>query len=321
MKKILAIVVLVSMAISATALSFPTPTAELKRFEVDAISLRDITFLFTLAVKNPYPLGLTFDGMTLAFSVEGAKVFTAASRGGFSVPANRSKSNTFTVTLTYEDIFKVVKDYASKDYLNTVIDGTLTIPLPKIPGLPKKFSFSYKLKKKIPAIKPQIGVLDFAVVPPTAAQVRESLVKAGSKVDAGKALGALKNVLEGKKPGAAVIDPAEIDVPVSVSFTIELVNQAKAVLAFSRLGYELYVNGEKLVVGETAKVTREEGRSLISVTNTFSSRRLSEGVRDFFSHRKGTFRLVGSSSIKLPDEIRVTPVPLAFEEQGSFWMK
>ena len=321
MKRTITLVLFAALAGPLMAASLPKPTATLTKFEVAAISLRDVTFLFELSVKNPYPLALSFDGMSLAFAVEGTQVFTASSQGGFSVPANGSKSNQFTVKLAYEDIIKVVKDYASKDYLTTVINGTLDIPLPKLPGLPKRFSFSYTLTKKIPAIKPQLGVKEFAVLPPTQDQVKEALVKAGKKVDPAKALGVLKNVLEGKKPAAAVIDPADIDVPVSVSFTIELANEAKAELSFAKLGYQLFVNGEKLVVGDSSSVERKAGVSRITVTNTFSSKSLSQNVRDLLTTRRGTFKLVGTAAIKLPDEIRKDPVPLEFEESGSFAMK
>jgi LEA14-like dessication related protein len=294
------------------------PKAELKRFEVAAISLRDITFLFEVAVKNPYPLALPFDGMEITFSVEGTKVFTAASQGGFTVPAGGTKSNTFTVALVYADVIKVVKDYAAKDYLATAVDVSLSIPLPRLPGLPKSIPFSWKLARRIPAIKPRLAVLDFKVVPPTQEQIRDALVAAGKKVDVGKALDALKNVLEGKKPPAGVIDPSEIDVPVSVSFTIELANEAKADLSFAKLGYDLAVNGDPLVAGESSQVVRRDGRSLITVVSTFSSRSLSQNVRRLLQERKGTFSLRGTAAIKLPDEIRKEPVPLEFEEGGSF---
>jgi LEA14-like dessication related protein len=294
------------------------PKAELKRFEVASLSLRDITFLVEISVKNPYPLSLPFDGMGIDFSVEGAKVFSVASRGGFTVPASGSKSNSFTVTLTYADVIKVVRDYASKDYLRTVIDGTLSIPLPALPGLPKSYTFDWSLEKTIPAIKPRVSVLDFRVVPPTQAQVKDALAKAGRNLDAGTVLGALRNVLEGKRPAAGVIDPAEIDVPLSVSFTIEVANEAKAALSFAKLGYDLVVNGDPLVAGESTQVVHREGRSLITVVSTFSSRSLSQNVRKLLQDRKGTFLLRGTASIKLPDEIRKEPVPLEFEEGGSF---
>ncbi len=234
------------------------------------------------------------------------------------MPAGGSKSNSFTVTLAYADVIKAVRNYVAKDYVRTVIDGTLSIPLPKLPGLPRSFTFNWSKEKMIPAIKPRVSVLDFKVVPPTQEQIRKALLEAGRNVDAGKALGVLKNILEGKKPAADVIDPSEIDVPVSVSFTIELANEAKAALSFAKLGYDLAVNGDPLVTGEATDVVREAGRSLITVVSTFSSRSLSQNVRKLFSNRKGTFTLRGTAAVKLPDEIRKDPVPLDFEEGGSF---
>jgi LEA14-like dessication related protein len=320
-KALLVLLVLAAGAGPVMAFSFPMPTATLTRFDVEAISLRDVSFLFELTVQNPYPVQISFSGMNLAFKVEGTQVFNAESRGGFSVPGNGTKSNLFTVKLAYEDIIKVVKDYVSKDMLNTVIDGTLVIPLPKLPGLPGTYSFSYSVQKKIPAIKPRIALLDFSVQPPTREQVKDALVKAGSSVDAGKALGVLQNVLQGRKPAAPVIDPSSIDVPLTVSFTIQLANEARAELAFPKLGYQLSVNGEKLVTGESTKITRQAGKTLITIGNTFSSRSLSKNIREVFSSRSGTFQLHGTASVKLPDEIRKEPLPLDFDEGGHFSMK
>jgi LEA14-like dessication related protein len=315
---------LTASALSLAALDIPKPSAEVRSFRLEAISLRDVTFRIDLAVKNPYPIGLSFDGMTLSFTVEGSKVFTSATKGGFSVGARSEKSNSFTVTLAYDAIIKTVKDYVDKDWLNTVIDGTLVIPIPKVPGLvglPPNVSFAYRFEKKIPAIKPKVAILDFSVKPPTQAQVAAAIAKAGRKADAGKALGVFKNVLEGKKPAAPVIDPADIDVPLTVSFTIEVRNEAKGPLSFDKLGYELYVNGEKLVVGESSSVVRKGSSTLITVDNSFSSKRLSKGVRTIFADRKGSFGVKGSASIKLPDEIRKEPVGLEIDESGSFGLR
>ncbi len=300
---------MIVVSASLWAFSLPQPTAEIKRFQVDAITLRDVTFLFELAVKNPYPVSLAFNGMTLAFTVEGAKVFTAASKGGF------------TVTLAYDAIIKLVKDYVSKEWLNTVIDGTLVIPLPRLPGVPKDVSFSYKLEKKIPAIKPQLAVLDFKVTPPSANQVAEAIAKAGKKTDPGKALGVFKDILAGKTPAVPVIDPADLDVPLTVSFTLEIKNQANGPLSFNKLDYELFVNKKSLVTGATSSIVRKAGASLVTVTNDFSSAKLSKSVKELFSRRTGNFTVKGSASIKLPDEIRKEPIPLTFDESGSFSLK
>jgi LEA14-like dessication related protein len=298
--------------------NLPKPTAEVRRFELEAISLRDVTFIFDLAVKNPYPVNLGFDGMTLVFTVEGAKVFTLTSQGGFTVPANSEKTNTFTVTLTYDSIIKLITDYDQRDWLNTVIDGTLVIPLPKLPGLPHDVTFNYSFSKKIPAIKPKVALLDFRVLPPSREQVADAIARTGRQTDPEREMGAFRNILAGKEPDDQGINPADLDVPLTVNFTLEIRNEARGPLSFDKLGYELTVNGQQLLKGESSSIVRETGRSLITVSNTFSSARLSREVRALFSQREGTFAVVGSASIKLPDEIRKEPVPLNFNESGAF---
>jgi LEA14-like dessication related protein len=321
MKRSVFLILMNIMAAALFAQSIAKPTAELTRFEIQEISLRDVTFQFELTVSNPYPLALSFSGMTLDFSVEGSKVFSAANQGGFSVPAKGKKSNQFTVRLAYEDIYKLVKNYSEKDWLNTVIDGTLSIPLPKVPGVPASISFTYKLEKKIPAIKPEVAITGFTVTPPSAAEVSAALTKAGKKVDPVKARGAIADVLAGKKTDAPVIDPAELDLPLKISFTIQIRNDARGPINFNALGYELFINDESLVVGESGAITKKDQDVLVTVENTFSTKRLTSGVKGVFTDKKGSFRVKGSASIKLPDEISTRPIPLGFDERGSFTLQ
>ncbi|HSV55642.1 MAG TPA: LEA type 2 family protein [Magnetospirillaceae bacterium] len=317
MGKLIAALLMAVIGTSAWA-QLPRPTAEIRRFQLDALTLRNATFLFELAVRNPYPVQLAFSGMTLDFSVEGNRVFTAQSQGGFSVPARQERSNVFSVTLEYDAIMRLVKDYAARDWLSTVIDGTLVLPLPRLPGLPRDLRFTYRFEQKIPALKPRVAITRFSVQPPSAAQVAQALASAGKRADPARARSVFADLLAGRRPVEPVIDPAELDLPLSVAFTLEIHNEARGVLDFLELGYELAVNGETLVAGESSSVVREGARTLVTVTSTFSSRKLSRGVRAVFSDRTGSFSIKGNASLKLPDEIRKDPVPLAFHESGTF---
>ncbi|HAE21637.1 MAG TPA: hypothetical protein DCG47_04845, partial [Spirochaetaceae bacterium] len=62
-------------------------------------------------------------------------------------------------------------------------------------------------------------------------------------------------------------------------------------------------------------------RILVTITNSFSSKRLSKNIRALFSSKKGDFRVQGSASLKLPDDIRKEAIALSFDEKGSFSLK
>lgn len=317
MKHPLVLAFLVLPLVSAWSAGFPKPEAEITSFRLEALSLREATFSFELSVKNPYPVDLPISGLTLDFAVEGQQVFHAANQGKFSVPANKKKANDFTVVLPYEGIISLVKNYLDKDWLDTVISGKLTISLPKLPGVPKEISFDYKLKQTIPALKPEVTLLAFAVQGPTEAQIADAVKKSASKVKPKDAYEAFQDLLKGKK-SEKKIKPQDLDVPFTVTYVLSIENKAKAPLGFKSLGYNLTVNDQQLVEGESADVKQQGTKTLVTVANTFRSKQLSEGLQQIFQARKGQFRVTGKAALQVPPEVRKDAVPLAFDEAGAF---
>jgi len=296
----------------------PKPTAKVTRFDIERISLRDVTFLFDVAVKNPYPIALSLEALRLTFLVEGAQVAQVQTEKGFSVKAMGTKTNRLLATLRYEEVMAAVKDYAQKDYLNTLVKTQIAIPLPKMPGLPPRISFSYDLKGKIPAIKPRVAITHFNIEQPSGDAVSAALKKAGrSATSQGAALQAFKDVLAGKTP-TGPIQPKDLDLPLTVSFDIELANETRAPLSFTGLDYRFSVNDKELLTGATQEISRKGNLSVLQVTSRFSSLALSGGLLQALRTRRGRFTLSGSTALKLPDEIRKEPLKLEFTEAGSF---
>lgn len=301
----------------------PKPSAEIKKFDVDSIGLRDITFVFDVAVKNPYPVGITLAGVKMKYSIEGKQFFETETSKGFKVKAKGTAVSQFKVNLKYADIINIVKDYSKRDYLDTVIDTEIVVPLPDLPqlaALPKTLSFKYALKKKIPAIKPKVAINGFRVAMPTLKEVTDALKKSAQNVDPNDAFNMFTDILSGKK-AKNVIDPASIDLKINVDFDIELKNETKGRLDFRDLNYTLFVNGSELVKGITSKIAQRGDTQVLTVSNVFSSKSLAGPVMDAFKARKGAFRVIGGTKIKLPDEIKKEPIPLSFSEDGSFLMK
>jgi len=309
------------LAVLLPAASFaqvPKPTARVTRFDIEQISLRDVTFLFDVAVRNPYPVNLSLEALRLTFSVEGAQVAQVQTSKGFAVKAMGEKTSRLYATLGYEEVMAVVKGYAEKDYLDTLVKTQIDIPLPKMPGLPPRLTITYDLKSRIPAIKPRVAITHFTIGQPSSEAVVQALKKAGrSAASQGAAVQAFKDVLGGKAPKGP-IHPKELDIPLTVSFDIELTNETRAPLIFTGLDYRFSVNKKELLAGATQDITRKGNLSVLRVTTTFSSQALSGGLLEALGAREGVFSLAGSTALKLPDEIRKEPLKLEFTEEGSF---
>jgi len=69
----------------------------------------------------------------------------------------------FYIKLKYSDAIKVIKNYSNKEYLNCKADIDVSILMPKIPGIPKSYTFNVLKKIKIPAIKPSIKIVNFRI--------------------------------------------------------------------------------------------------------------------------------------------------------------
>ncbi len=298
----------------------PLPTASVTRFVPTAVSLRDITFQMDVSVTNPYPAALPLSGVRIQYSVESAKVFEAQTQESFQIPANGQKTNTFIIVLPFDGLIRTIRNYLQKDYLETQADIRITFPLPSMPGLPPNISFDHTSRVRIPAVKPRFQVLNFRVEPPTQADVSAALSKAARNVNPTQAVNMFTNMLAGR-PAEPVINPEDLDLPFRVSFTIQIENEARASLSFPQLDFTLTVDGAQLVSGRSTEVAVTGNKTLIRVTNTFSSKNLGQAVQSAF--RKGTarFLVTGNASLQLPREILATPLPLSFREEGEFSLR
>lgn len=299
----------------------PKPTATLKNFDIESISLRDVNFLFDFDIKNPYPVKLKLDSVKFTFFVENNQLFSTQTGKGLSIKAKESAVNSFKVNLKYEDVINVIKNYAQKDMLDCRIDVSIVIPLPDIQPLPKNITFDYSVNTKIPAVKPNVSIANFKVKKPSVDEIKAALIKKRSEISANDVADMFSGIFSGKAAKKNVINPASIDIPIDVDFDILLKNETKNKLLFKNLDYTFLVAGDSLVKGITKDIRNEGDRSIIRVSNRFSSKSLSKSLLAVFDKGKGEFTLKGSTYLKLPDSVKKDPLKLQFEEKGSFGTK
>ncbi len=303
--------------------NLPKPTASLEAFDIKQISLKDITFTFGIGINNPYMIDLTLAGVDLDFSVEGSKVFHTTAIEGLTVKAKDKTLAVFDVTLTYDAIMKLVKDYNRRDYLTCDTAVLIRIPIPKtLQGLPPTVDFPFHLSQKIPAIKPRVNITNFSVTTPTADEVKNALAnsmdKAAKKLDPNAVRNMFSALVTGRPVDTSLIKPADIDLKFKVGFDIVLQNETKAPIDFTSLQFGLKVNSSELIKGTTTQVQKDGTTTVLKVVNEFSSRNLTTEVLDAFKTGVGTFTLSGSTTIQLPPEILAHPLQLEFKQKGTF---
>jgi LEA14-like dessication related protein len=318
MKKVILIASIILTLASCAGLQIPEkPGATIKDFDIQSISLQDITLLFDVEISNPYPVPLKLDSASFTFFVENKQFLKTAAGQGLNLTPRGVKSSVFTVNLKYADIVKIVKDYAARDYLNCMVDMVITIPLPEIArGLPKNLTFNYKLEKKIPAIKPTISIENFRVQMPSENDIIQALNKSGrSLADKARIYSLISSILSGRDPGS-VLDLTSLDLKLKVNFDILMKNHTKARLDFQNLDYDFLLNGSKLVDGSTKDIRNSGSVSVLQISNEFSTKSMGRPLLNAFKSKTASFQLKGAALVKMPDEIRKTPLSLKFDEKG-----
>lgn len=294
------------------------PKASIEKFDIAAISLKDIDLLFDVGITNPYPIKLNLAGISAGFFIEGKQVFQSSTKKGFSIAPKKKSINQIIVNLKYRDIEKVVRSYMKKDYLNCVVKGDIIVKLPRIPGLPPSYKFPFNLKKRIPAIKPSIKIKNFKVQKPSMADIKKSLKKLGKDLSSAKKLaGMFGSMLSGKSKPKDVL-PKDLDVKIKVNFDIVLTNKTRAKMAFKKLDYSFAINGKGLLTGLTKDIKTQGNTSILRVASEFSSKALGKGVISAFKKKRAQFQIKGKTFIQLPKKIKKSPLKLEFDEGGEF---
>lgn len=299
----------------------PKPTATIVNFDIDSISLTDITFLFDVEIYNPYPVKLKLSTVSSTFFVEN-KQFFKTSTDKLKIKAKGKETTRLLVNIKYADMANIVKDYANKDSLLCVIDMVIVLPLPQsVHSVAKDVTFKFQMKKDVPTIKPEVNVANFKVIKPTKKEIEAALKKAAKQnLNADKITDMFGAILDGKNP-IKEIDPSSLDLKLKVNFDIVLKNKTKAALLFNDLNYNFTVNSSKLVDGITKDIQNKNGEYVLSISNAFSSKALAGTILKAFNDGKGNYALSGYSMVKFPDKIKKTPLKLNFNENGAFNLK
>lgn len=303
-------------------LNIPRPAAELTKVAIKGISLQEIQLRLDTAVKNPYPVALPKAGLDLGLNIEGTSLAKVANTG-VAIAAGKSTPVPFDIKFAYQDLVSIYKKVTGKEALKLGLDGKIKLPLPVkqlkskgiyFKGMPTELAFPFKADKLLPAVLPAINLRDFKIHQPTADEIKAA---AGSAL-AATATSFVNALLSGSNPGSAVKSGlGSLDMPIQTEFKLVLNNNAAAQVAFSNLKYDLFLGTEKFLSGAAAQIENKGKESIVTVRSAFPIKSVSEGIAKAISAKKATFKLNGSSGMKIPSLGGEGDVPFSFDHKGN----
>lgn len=301
--------------------NIPKPSVALKNVGIKGISLQDIQLVLTTAVDNPYPVGLPKAGMNLNLNIEGTPLAKIAN-GSVTMAAKKATTVPFDVKIAYQDVVSIYKKVTGKEALGLGLSGDIKLPLPVkqlkskglyFKGMPTELKFPFKADKLLPAVLPAINLRDFKIVQPSADQIKAA---AGATL-AASATTFLTSLLSGKDPGSAVkAGLGNVDLPIESTFKLVLNNNAAAKVAFENLNYNLMLGTEKFLGGSSSQIENKGNESIVTVKSSFLLKSVSEGIAKAVSAKKATFKLAGTSGMKIPALGGDGAVPFNFDTKG-----
>ena len=271
-------------------------------------------------MKNPYPLALPIDGMGLDVLRRGheglhrriAGRVHRCRRAGRSRTRSRSRS-------TYADVIKVVRDYSAKDYLATAMDVNLSIPLPALPGSAEEHPLlvdageedprhqAPRLRARLQGRAPDAG--------PDQGRAREGRPeprrrhgarRAAEHAGGEEARRRRHRPCRARPAGLGLLHPRG-----------RQRGEGRPLVREARLRprgqWRPPGRGREHAGGAPRRQVADHGREHVQLAQP-----LAEHAAGCSRTARGPSRLHGTAAVKLPDEIRKEPVPLEFEEGGSF---
>ena len=316
------------------------PKVTLKGYNIEAITLTDMSFLFNINIFNPYPISLTIDKIEASVFIEDKKLVKINTKGGVKFKSKGKKISTIRVKTKYLDLLKLIKNYPKKDYADCKIKIVFSIPVCILRNIPLR----YTVKTKIPIIRPKIRIKNFRIKKISLARQNEIKIKneltnrikkiiisaftAGyinhlpvySNIQSSEQIYSFKikrKFKKAKKKGRRKIKKAlKGDISFTLEFDVVVTNETKFKLLIKQIQYDFYLNNKKLMSAKTTKLKTIGNKTILRVSNRLNTKSFSKSTRKAIMRGKFKYKITGSALIKLPNKLKKVPLKLKFNKKG-----
>ena len=317
LQKNLLIVSIVSVLFYITCTTFDhsmlqkKPAVTFHNFQFKEITLTDMTILISLEIENPYPITLYLDSMQSQIYIDSSSLFSLQSQDKLKLPKNSKTIKTFSVTITYDQLIKVVKEYSNKDSIMMTVKGNVYFSLPPTIQIAQAIVVPFTIKQEIPTIKPTIDIAHFKIIPPSLTELK-NIVKNINPFEIPKLYTDIQNFCQGKSIANSL---SSFDIPLSVSFDIIIKNKTKTILEGKALQYNFSLYDHEIAKGQPS-IQNVDGISKITCLTTLNTKTISKGLAQAVTQKKIPYTIKGNMLFNAILKGTKVPIPLTINHQG-----
>ncbi len=288
------------------------PTVSYKGFQFKEITLNDMTMLFSMEVENPYPVTLYVDSIQSQIYIDSYSLFSIKSSDTLKLPKNSRTIKTFSVTITYDQLLKAVKEYYNKEVITLAIKGDIAFSLPPSVRFIDSVVVPFTVKQEIPTLKPSIDIARFKIIPPSFSDFK-SIVKNINPLE----IPSLYKDLEAFAKGQAFPESiTKYDIPISIAFDIMIKNKTKAILSGKSMNYNVVLHDSEIAKGNPT-IQNAAGASTINCVTILSTKNISKGLANAIVQKNINYTLKGDMLFDATLKGSQLPIPFVINQQGT----
>lgn len=313
---IVALTVIVSCKTFDPSVFQKKPSVSVKSCQFKEITLNDMTLIVTVEIENHYPITLYLDSIESQIYIDANAVFSTKSVDKLKLPKNSKQIKSFSVTITYEQLIKAVKNYYNEDSIILTVKGNVGFSLPASIKVLQSITVPYTFKQEIPTIKPSIAIANFNINAPSMAELADMARNNKIKINL-LDISSLYADLQKLVRGQGVSDRlSAFDLPLTIAFDILIKNNTKARLTGKTLDYNFVLHDSEIAKGKPA-IQSEQGVSKINCTTVLSTKNISRGLMTALSQQNIQYSMNGNMLLSAALKNMQFPIPFKIQHNGT----
>lgn len=315
MKKILALIVVVTLFVSCSTLEDlgMNPDFKIDSIAIESLDLDGMTFRCDYTVTNPYPIGIRLAELDLDIMYNGSLFSTVESQNGLNLSASSRNKNSAVFRLSYDQIINLARGANSSSTLPFTLDVQAGFDISSVPYLSDSvFRVNYSHDFEVPVFKPEITVVKSNLIYPSADEIAQALINSGvnflqAAVQAGQ-------IASGQSLGESVMSSLDLDF--GLAMEIQVNNRGGSQFEFDLNSCSISTGS-----GSIANLNILSGNSvrnsgdIVKLEATINPVETGSLLSDLMSGYSSAIILSLDSNIAFPGTIFSNGIPVVFEEE------